>query len=116
MSVLSFNAFIPHLIKSVPELIPLYDEHINEYDEMLEHVFLGEVTRFIESSYKSKNKSYVLNRIFELFDSVFNSEDEKLVELISVSFLENLTKDDEDYRNIKNMLSRSMQNELRLYE
>ncbi len=117
---LSFASFIPSLLKSVPELVPLYQEHITDnFNELLPHVFFGEVTRFVVSNYKARQNLEALKRIFDFLDRGINSKDEKLQELISVSFLENLLPEEgeeECFHEIKNLLSKSLQTELKLYE
>jgi len=113
---LNFLSFIKMLLENVPELKSVYDEHIDDYDELLEHVFMGDVTRFVEKLYKSDPNSECLIRILNFIDKAFLAEDKKLQELISVSFLENLSQDEESYLGIKQLLSDALRRELSLYE
>ena len=41
-SILKFESFIEILLTQIPELRSVYDEHINDNDELLEHVFMGD--------------------------------------------------------------------------
>ena len=115
-AVLNFFSFIKMLLESVPELKSVYDEHIDDYDELLEHVFMGDVTRFAETLYKRDPNSECLVRLLSFLDKAFLTNDKKLQELISVSFLENLSQDDECYLGIKQLLSDALHRELSLYE
>ena len=43
------NEFCEELIHKVPLLAGLLKEHIEDYDELLHHVFMGEVSRYVVS-------------------------------------------------------------------
>jgi len=85
-------SFVRELLLRVPELQSVYDMHIDDHDELLPHVFLGEVTRYVVQQVQSGagETSQPLSRILDFFEQSVESQDEKLQELISVSFLENL--------------------------
>ncbi len=114
--MLNFLSFIKMLLENVPELKSVYDEHIDDYDELLEHVFMGDVTRFAESLYRRDPNSECLTKLFNFIDKAYLTEDKKLQELISVSFLENLSQNEESYLGIKQLLSDALRCELSLYE
>jgi len=114
--IFNFISFIKVLLESVPELVPVYDEHIDDYDEVLEHVFMGDVTRFAVEIYKNDPDSKSLKLLLSLLDKAFSAKDPKLQELISVSFLENLPQDEECYSGFKRLLSEQLRKELTLYE
>jgi len=42
----TIRSLIERLLASVPDLRGVYDEHISDNDELLPHVFFGDVTRF----------------------------------------------------------------------
>jgi len=114
---LSFESFIPSLLQAVPELVPVYEEHmIDNFDELLPHVFMGDVTRFVVSSYKNKENLVSVKKILDLLDQAIRSEDEKLQELVSVSFLENLPQEEACFNDIKKLMSDDLRDELALYE
>jgi hypothetical protein len=39
--------FIEEMLRKVPELRPYYQEHLVDYDELLPHDFMGDVTRYV---------------------------------------------------------------------
>ena len=44
---LCYETIVNRLLTEVPELRPLYDEHLHGNDEFLPHVFFGDVTRYV---------------------------------------------------------------------
>jgi hypothetical protein len=95
---LTYLTFIPHLVQEVPELLPAYEEHLRDYDELLPHVFMGDVTRFVIDAYQrastatgdARHWSQVLDRLMALLEAAAASSDIMLVNLVTVSFCENL--------------------------
>ncbi|WP_156886038.1 DUF7674 family protein [Rheinheimera baltica] len=112
---ISFQTFMNLLLEEVPELSIAYSEHIDDYDELIEHVFMGDVTRFSEELYFENPDSEVLKRLLHFIDRAFAVEDEKLKELISVSFLENLSRDEKSFEGIRGLLSAKLVEELSKY-
>lgn len=56
------------------------------FEPLLEHVFMGDVTRFAEERYNSDPNSECLSRLLRFLDEAFATEDEKLRNLISGRF------------------------------
>lgn len=98
----SCDHFIDNLLYSAPELRHLYDEHLNDYNGLLPHVFFGDVTRFMLKLVQKDNidSRQVANRILILFESAIVEQDEDVQNLILVSFLENITPDDEGHEEL----------------
>lgn len=115
-AVINFISFVKLLLEVVPELVSVYDEHIDDYDELLEHVLMGDVTRFAEKLYIENSNSECLARLLGFLDKAYAVDDEKLNELISVSFLENLTRDEESFEGIRAKLSPQLKDELSKYD
>ncbi len=73
------------------DLRALLDEHMAEHrGEVLPHVFMGDVTRWVVSIAADSQRHNELRRILQLLENEFERGDEPVRELISVSFLENL--------------------------
>lgn len=113
---ISFTSFIRLLLHEIPELKLVYDQHIDDYDELLEHVFMGDVTRFAEQLYVTDPRSECLIRLLRFLDKSYAVEDEKLKELISVSFLENLSRDEEFFEGFRGLLGETLSEELSKYD
>lgn len=83
-------SFVDRLVKNVPELASLLEEHLKDYNEVLPHVFMGDVTRFARFQVTGSKLSEQGQLILEVLEEGMLSGNPDLAELISVSFLENL--------------------------
>jgi hypothetical protein len=120
---LTYDTVVPRLVTEIPELCALYNEHLHDYGELLPHVFLGDVTRFVITAFEcSINRQDMLRlcdgamRILSLLERAMSSSDEKLQELVSVSFLENLNHTSKTYTQIRARLGPRLLKELQAYE
>ena len=102
MGDLTYDSFIGLLRSSVRGVDDLYRKHVECYDELLQHVFFGDLTRFVLSEAQTHGKeSSVLRQIMPLLEAGMGSDDEKLQELIAVSFLENLLPEDGGFEVVR---------------
>jgi hypothetical protein len=112
------------MLGEIPELQPVYDEHMKDYDELLGHVFMGDVTRFVVSAYKRSTSDepnaeqwhQVLDRSLAFMEQALTMGDLYVEDIIQLSFLENLLPSSDDdvkaYRAIKLMLGPKLREEL----
>ncbi|MFH0899680.1 MAG: hypothetical protein V2A73_03500 [Pseudomonadota bacterium] len=104
MNRLDFDHFPEELRARVPGFAQVYEEHIRDYDEVLPHVLLGELVRFLADEIRSHGQqSTALCEAMELLERGMGSLDSRLQELIAVSFLENLEPQDEAFATISSM-------------
>lgn len=89
--------FIFALVDRVSSLKTLYEEHINFYEEILPHVFMGEVTKYLVASAalldQGKNVDEALgafNIILDHLEAGMAGDNKEVREMLAVSFLENL--------------------------
>lgn len=87
--------FIEDLVQEAPELQSAYLQHISDNDELLPHVFMGDVTRLVIEQVGANVKADVLVRILDKCESAMDGADEAVSELLSVSFAENLATERE---------------------
>jgi hypothetical protein len=80
-------------LEEVPELRPAYEEHLADNDELLPHVFFGDVSRSVVSR-ASAGDSDVVARILSCLERVLTEGDEQASELVVVSFVENIAPED----------------------
>ncbi|MDC0358635.1 hypothetical protein OAO01_07450 [Oligoflexia bacterium] len=106
----STKTFVLDLIKLVDDLQRLYEEHIESYDELLPHVFFGDLTRYVVSSFESiigdqynGQEWKDLDNILKHIENGVSGDDKEIQGLIVVSFLENL---DLANRNLKILTER----------
>jgi hypothetical protein len=106
---------IQHLLDQVPELRPLYEEHLHDYDELLPHVFLGDVTRYVVQQVRSGDTcpSKLVKRILESLEQCMASGDERAKELVSVSFIENLANHSDVLAKLYGQLGPNLSTELK---
>lgn len=117
-SVIPYDSFVPLLLERVPELLGVYHEHLGRNDELLPHVFLGDVCRFFADLYVSKNQDISISfRIIKTMDEGYKRGDEETQELVCVSFLENIAHDHDDvYHKIKSDLTPALRRAVKDYE
>ncbi|WP_443750460.1 DUF7674 family protein [Asticcacaulis solisilvae] len=75
-----------------PELSELFQEHVDYHEEILPHVFFGDVTRFVEECVKSdKDQDHqALRKLVEVIEQGLSEHDPDVDNLIYVSFIENV--------------------------
>ena len=76
------NAFCESLVQQIPETRPVLNEHLDDYDELLPNVFLGDITRYVLSDGRARQK------IVEFLELHFRRLGSEVEELIAVSFVE----------------------------
>ena len=91
------EVWIQKLVAAVPRLKPLYDEHLADYDELLPHVLLGDIARYVTQGFGGKeggepyeNCRGVAVEVLRILEEAVEIGDPELLELVAVSFLENI--------------------------
>nr|WP_298719868.1 hypothetical protein [uncultured Steroidobacter sp.] len=82
----TIRSLIERLLAAVPDLRGVYDEHISDNDELLPHVFFGDVTRFAIENAAAPSVASLL----ALLDEALADADEEVREVVAASFVENL--------------------------
>jgi len=111
------------LLAEVPELRPVYEEHLDDNGDVLTHVLMGDVTRFFnqcvpESSGdgpESRRAAEIVRQILSVLEDAVASGDPGMRELVSASFLENLDQD-ASYDEVTKLLGPNLQHQLELVE
>lgn len=109
------NEFIDSLKNINQDIKNIYNDHISDYDEILEHLLLADITRYLISNIDKSNNQTCIDLI-GFINTAYSKGDDGLKELVSLSFLENLPQSDKSYSLIKEMLSNELKKELVLYE
>jgi hypothetical protein len=104
---------VEQVLAAVPELRPSYDDHLREYEELLDHVFLGDVSRFVVAA-QACGADDVVDRTLSTLEALLRLEDVEIRELVSVSFVENIAWDeDEASERVRERLPPLLADELR---
>lgn len=90
--------YIHELIEAVPRLQPLLARHVEYFDELLSHVFMGEVSRFAVAEFArctddGGSGCPDLIALLAALEQGFCDGGEDVQNLISVSFLENVAEE-----------------------
>ena len=102
-----------------PGLIPILEEHLKDNEEILPHVFFGDLTRYIESLHSMgevTGSPAELSAILQCLEDAFATGDTELQELVSVSFLEHLPQATEPGAELRKMLGENMRRQLHVIE
>ena len=89
-------AFINWLLESIPEIGPLYQQHIDEQDELLAYIFLAEVARHLSASIDDKDKKgneLVCKTVNFIERELAESKSEHVKTLIALSFVDAVFKE-----------------------
>ncbi|SRR6266498_5028600 len=117
MNELSYQKFSELLRTSVPGFNPIYDEHVRDNDEVLPHVLMGELVRFlVEEARLQGTESSALRAAMGLLERGMASADPMLQELIAVSFLENLDPADAGFSAIRSLFGPELEKQYRKFE
>jgi len=92
--MLNENAIVLQLAATVPQLADLLRTHVEEFDEIIPHVFLGRVSNLVEELDDQRRANpaadALLAAIMSAFEPCFELADDDARNLISVSLIENV--------------------------
>lgn len=119
MSRSTSELWIEHLVSAVPQLKPLHDEHRADYHEVLPHVFLGDVARYVTQEFRSEGDSDLRRtsrdaavKVLRVLEEATAAGDPDVLELVSVSFLENINWESAEGRSIHSAMGPELRKEL----
>jgi hypothetical protein len=102
MADLDFDHFVEKLRTDIRGFGRIYDQHVSYYRQVLPHVLLGDLVRYLKSVARSEGPERVaVDEAMALLESGMGSADTKLQELVTVSFLARLDPDDEDLEAVR---------------
>jgi len=117
MSALTYETLPLELRDRVPGFDAIYAEHVRDYDEVLPHVLLGDLVRYLEAEVRAQGpESAVLRPALSLLEAAMSAPDPRLQELIAVSFLENLDRFSASYSTITHEMGPRLREQLRAFE
>jgi hypothetical protein len=83
-------SFIEELLRRVPDLKPIYEEHLLDNETLLPHVFMGGVTRFTVTEAGNPLMRSSVTGLLDHLENELRIGGDSVKELICVSFVENL--------------------------
>jgi hypothetical protein len=90
--------FIAALITAEPMLATVHAEHLADNDELLPHLFMADVTRWLAANGPS-------SKVIQTLETYLERGDADVRNVIEVSFLENLERDDPTHQRIRAALA-----------
>jgi hypothetical protein len=112
--VTAYNiTFVGALCWNFPVLMPLLRTHVDDYDGLLPHVFMGDVTRWVLQRFRLDSSDTTLLAVLDFLELAFADATGEDRDLLSASFLENLPLKPEDGAGVRELLGSSLQNQLR---
>jgi hypothetical protein len=82
--------FVNWLVDRHPGLAPVLKEHLAVYDELLPHVFFGDVTRYASVLAHESTETVELDRLLaDLDNALAGGTDDEVENLVWASFIEN---------------------------
>lgn len=83
-------SFIQDLMRLVPELKPIYDQHLTENDTLLPHVLMADLARFAVDEVAGVRHRPAVVKLLSQLENGLSDGDSETRELIVASFAENL--------------------------
>jgi hypothetical protein len=101
---LNYQSFSDQLRVAVPGFAGIFDEHVADNGEVLPHVLLGDLVRFLSNEIQVHGvETGAVQQAMALLECGMASDDARLQELVAVSFLENLEPEDPSFPTIRKM-------------
>jgi hypothetical protein len=102
-------ALVGGLCLEFPELRELLQEHLDDYDGLLPHLLLADVTRWLVARLSEKGRDdALLASVLGFVEDHFASGSEHVSELIAVSILETMPLKGEDGAELRELLGPAM--------
>ena len=76
-----------------PALASVLQEHLEDFDEMLPHLYFGDISRWVVDELAKPSPSQEVRQLLDLFESTYPTAHDDVQNLIDVSFIE-MVQDD----------------------
>lgn len=113
------HALVSRIVAEIPALQPLHEEHLaDNFGELLPHVLCGAITRFVQDRVAADDRSVPQDvlKLLGILEEAMKSADADVLELVSLSFLENLDRRGAGYRRLRAAMGPMLRDELARYE
>jgi hypothetical protein len=96
--------------------MPLLQKHLDAYDGLLPHVWMGDLTRSVISRFRTDAADPLLRDVLDFIEMAFEQVGGEDRELITASFLENLPRREQVGAELRSLLGPALQDQLRHME
>ena len=84
---MSTDEFVQEFLRVAPEVRPILEEHLADYDELLLHVFVAWVREAAITAFETGDRD-LSDRLISVFDSGLRLGDDEVENAVAVSFVE----------------------------
>ncbi len=103
---------IGSLAERCPCLLSVLQEHLDDYDSLLSHVFMADVTRWVAERYATDPEDDAVACVLDVLEAAFEAGRSDDRELIAASFLENLPRADGRGAGPRNLIGPTLQDHI----
>jgi hypothetical protein len=104
--------FVRRLASMSPVLTDVYRQHLADQGDLLPHVLMGDITRAAIAGANDRKANW-LPTLLEQLEAGLASGDDDIVELIGVSFVENLSGESSAIRALIPSMGEALRKEVR---
>lgn len=105
-------AWIEQLLIDVPELREPYELHRKDYKDLLPHVFMADIVCFVLQELENPDRQAALIRLLGRLDEGLRLGSEEVVNVIAVSFAENLMGETTRLRKLWPLMGATLRKEV----
>ena len=95
-----------------PTFMPMLQEHLDDYDGLLPHVLMGEITRWVVQRFLIDSSDPTLRQVLDFIEKAFEGADARNRELIIASFLENMPRVGQNGAGVRLLLGPALRDQL----
>lgn len=108
----STHEFVKEVVELDDQLRPLLKEHLEDNEELLPHVLMGDISRYVIRESLARPSRGRLQRLLDKFEQALESGSTEVQELVVVSFVENLAGEAEAIRSLKPLMKSKLLSEV----
>ena len=108
----STATFMEELLRRVPELKPLYDEHLRDNQLLLPHLLMANITRFAIGAGDLAPRTESTRALLGCLEAGLSDGNDEVKELIGVSFAENLIGEVEGLERLRPLMGSILRTEV----
>ncbi|GLW96465.1 hypothetical protein [Microtetraspora sp. NBRC 16547] len=84
-----YEDVVDRFVQEVPEFTPVWQEHVADNGEVLQHVLFWDVTMFVLDAHERGNRK-IVDRCLDFLERALQSTDVHVRNLVGTSFVENV--------------------------
>ena len=100
------------LLADVPDVAAVYDEHVDDYGEVIPHVLMADVARLFNDRLvastgtgpEAGDATAFVTAVLASLEASLGADNASAEEVVSASFLENLEQEDEAYDKARGLM------------